>query len=102
MTANPQQKLIGIVAGAVLALGATTALAAAPAPKGAASDPPIVLAQSRPSTSTAVVVRTEEYPAMQRSLLKARAEGPDALRHYVWRTRTIYNWYIVDFALPAQ
>jgi hypothetical protein len=41
---------------------------------------------------------TQSYPASQAGVRKAAAEGPDALRRYVQRTRMIYNYYYWDFA----
>jgi hypothetical protein len=29
---------------------------------------------------------------------RAAAQGPEALRRYIWRTRMIYNYYYWDFA----
>jgi hypothetical protein len=28
----------------------------------------------------------------------AAAQGPEALRRYIWRTRMIYNYYYWDYA----
>jgi len=38
------------------------------------------------------------YPAFEAGVRRAADEGPDALRHYIERTRTIYGFYYWDFA----
>jgi hypothetical protein len=87
--------------GAALALATTTALADAPAPQ-----------QPVPETLVKLVVadRTETvpqagssttqyvYPSSEAGVRRAAAQGPLALRLYIYRTRTIYNYYIWDFA----
>jgi hypothetical protein len=40
----------------------------------------------------------QAYPAMQRGVRQAAGQGPDALRRYIERTRTIYSYYYWDFA----
>ena len=40
----------------------------------------------------------DAFPAHQRGVRNAAAEGPDALRRYVWRTRMIHNFSYEDFA----
>ena len=37
------------------------------------------------------------YPANEAGVRRAAAEGPEALRRYIWRTRTVYNYYFWDF-----
>lgn len=39
------------------------------------------------------------FPAHQRGVRQAAAEGNEALRRYIWRTRMIYDFYYNDFAL---
>ena len=38
------------------------------------------------------------FPAYQAGVRAAAAQGPDALRRYIWRTRMVYNFYYADFA----
>jgi hypothetical protein len=38
------------------------------------------------------------YPPLEAGVRRAAAQGPEALRRYIWRTRMIYNynfWYFV-------
>lgn len=86
--------------------GASVALALFMSPSAMAADvevqadaAPVVVAQALPAPGT----RTAEpianrYPAYQRGVRMAAAEGPEALRRYIWRTRMIYNFYYYDFA----
>jgi hypothetical protein len=37
------------------------------------------------------------YPANEAGVRRAAAEGPEALRRYIWRTRMVYNYYFWDF-----
>jgi hypothetical protein len=80
----------GLVAAALSAMFALGAGAANAAPEGT-----IVVAQARVATPTTVVVR--QYPDYMKRAAAAAAEGPDALRRYLWRTRGIYNFYYWDF-----
>ena len=92
-----------LAGGALLALGlavSPASFAAAPA-DASAHAAPIVVAQAPAASVTRapVVVPVEAYPAYQRGVRQAAAEGPDALRRYIWRTRMIYNFYYNDFAI---
>lgn len=82
-----------------LAVFASSTVAAAEADSRTASDTTrITVAQaSSPSSREARPIGTA-YPAYQRGVRAAAAEGPEALRRYVWRTRMIYNFYYYDFA----
>ena len=80
----------GIVA---VALSATFALAAGAA--NAAPEETIVVAQAGVAAPGTVVVRP--YPDYMKRAAAAAAQGPDALRRYLWRTRGIYNFYYWDF-----
>ena len=55
----------------------------------------IVVAQAG-TTTTRVVVET--FPSYQTGVRAAAAQGPEALRRYLWRTRMIYNFHYNDFA----
>jgi len=78
----------------------------AAAPEGAATDAsaqarPVVIAQVT-SQSVAPGARDVEpyamFPAYQRGVRDAAAQGNEALRRYIWRTRMIYDFYYPDFA----
>ena len=38
------------------------------------------------------------FNPIEAGVRRAAAQGPDALRRYIWRTRMIYNYYYWDFA----
>lgn len=86
----------GILTLAVLASPAGWAGASA---DGNTSAPAIVVAQA---SSAAPALQPgappNAYPAYQRGVRQAAAEGNEALRRYIWRTRMIYNYYYDDFA----
>lgn len=100
MTSQPLHcTLAGCAAFAVAVLASSTVLAAEPDSRTTPNTPRIMLAQAAPASSRAARAVGEAYPAYQRGVRAAAAEGPDALRRYVWRTRMIYNFYYYDFAL---
>ena len=37
------------------------------------------------------------YPANEAGVRRAAAEGPEALRRHIWRTRMVYNHYFWEF-----
>jgi hypothetical protein len=89
--------------------GASIALALLISPSALAADAasadmevnaaPVVVAQALPAPSTRTAAPTAgRYPVYQRGVRMAAAEGPEALRRYIWRTRMIYNFYYYDFA----
>jgi len=78
---------------AILTFGASSASAAG-------NEEAVVVAQAvivAPAPATVVV---REYPAYMSRAVAAAAQGPVALRRYLWRTRMIYNFYYPDF-IPA-
>ena len=77
-----------------LALSAAFALAAGTA-SAAPNEETIVVAQATVAAPTTVVVR--QYPDYMKRAAAAAAQGPDALRRYLWRTRMIYNFSYWDF-----
>ena len=91
-------KRIGRATVALIALSASIAFANGPATT-AANDGTIVVAQAGTTTVTRVVI--EPFPAYQTGVRMAAAQGPEALRRYIWRTRMIYNFYYDDFAPRA-
>ena len=64
-----------------------------------ANDSAVVVAQAGRATTTRVAIAP--FPAYQAGVRAAAAQGPDALRRYIWRTRMIYNFYYADFAPRA-
>ena len=90
--------LAGCAAFAVAVLASSTVSAAEPDSRTASDTPRIMLAQAAPASSRAARPIDDAYPAYQRGVRAAAAEGPEALRRYVWRTRMIYNFYYHDFA----
>jgi hypothetical protein len=93
------------VKNACRALGAAFALAAAIAFAGAPETPqsvhsgPLVLADaSTPSATARAAASDRHYPPGEAGVRRAAAQGPEALRRYIWRTRMIYNYYYWDFA----
>jgi len=92
-----------LAGGALLALGLVISPGTFAAATAAATTygAPIIVAQApvAPAARAPVVVPVQAYPAYQRGVRQAAAEGPDALRRYIWRTRMIYNFYYNDFAI---
>jgi hypothetical protein len=89
--------------------GASVALALLISPSATAADAAsaeveadtgsVVVAQALPAPGArSAVPIANPYPAYQRGVRMAAAEGPEALRRYIWRTRMIYNFYYFDFA----
>jgi hypothetical protein len=82
-----------------LAILVSTAVSAAQSDDSVGSHEPIVVAQnSTPAAAARSAGTTNNFPPYQRGVRKAAAEGPEALRRYIWRTRMIYNFYYHDFA----
>jgi hypothetical protein len=85
-----------------LATVAATLLASTPSQAQTdanAAPAPIVVAQ----TSVGVAAKPETTvsdatPVHLRGVRAAAAQGPDALRRYIFRTRMIYGFYYNDFA----
>ena len=96
-----------LFSGAVIALAGIASypvLAAAPEGEtvhGPAEARPVVIAQA---TGASVALARRDvtpyaaFPAYQRGVREAAAQGNEALRRYVWRTRMIYGFYYPDFA----
>ena len=98
MTANPHRTHVRFTLAAALALGATAAIASTPAPQGSGAEPPIVLAQAASASGAARAADPAAgHPPLEAGVRRAAAEGPEALRRYVFRTRMIYNWYMPKF-----
>ncbi|MEO9136045.1 MAG: hypothetical protein ABI316_05530 [Casimicrobiaceae bacterium] len=50
------------------------------------------------SSQTTAATPRRIYPPSEAGVRRAAAQGSDALRRYIWRTRMIYNYYYWDFA----
>jgi hypothetical protein len=94
-------KRIGRATVALIALSSGIAFAAGTAPDTAttSTDAVIVAQAAMAAPPTRVVV--EVFPSYQAGVRAAAAQGPEALRRYIWRTRMIYNFYYEDFAPRA-
>ena len=87
--------------GAALTLATTTALADASAPQLPVGETPVQLAVANETESMRAARNSTTphiYASSEAGLRRAVAQGPDALRHYIFRTRTIYHYYFWDFA----
>ena len=86
--------------GAALAFATTTALANASAPQPSVPETSVKLAvadstETMPAASGSTTPSI--YPSSEAGLRRAAAQGPTALRQYIFRTRMIYNYYFWDF-----
>lgn len=86
--------------GAAIVLAGTVEAAGTPQTLPPTSSAPLAIApdagaQSRRTTPAATQRR---YPPGEAGVRRAAAQGSDALRRYIWRTRMIYNYYYRDFA----
>jgi|KBSSwiStaDraftv2_1062776.scaffolds.fasta_scaffold1040792_1 hypothetical protein len=98
MKANRHKAVHRLLLGGALALGSVGVLAADAGIDRSSADAPMVLAQA--ATTQARSASTDPaagFPPLEAGVRRAAAEGPDALRRYVWRTRMIYNYYMPDF-----
>ena len=86
--------------GAALALAASTALADASAPQLAVPEASMKLTVTEMMPAASGSATQYIYPSSEVGLRRAAAQGPVALRLYIYRTRMIYNYYIWDFATP--
>jgi len=85
--------------GAAFALAATIASAGAPeAPQSTPSGPLVLADASVPWGTSRAAASDRRYPPGEAGVRRAAAQGPEALRRYIWRTRMIYNYYYWDFA----
>jgi hypothetical protein len=87
--------------GGIIALAATlpASIAFANGLTTTGANDSVVVAQAGTTTVTRVVIET--FPSYQTGVRAAAAQGPEALRRYLWRTRMIYNFYYDDFAPRA-
>jgi len=89
-------------AGVGLATIAVTLLASAPSyaqdDAKAVAEPVVVAQASSNSAVSSNGAIPYAFPAYQRGVRAAAAEGPESLRRYVHRTRMIYGFNYNDFA----
>jgi hypothetical protein len=84
-----------------LALAATAALAN---PVASPTSVPQASIQVAVADSTEAVAQVSgsrmphSFPPSEAGVRRAAAQGPEALRRYIWRTRMIYNYYFWNFA----
>jgi hypothetical protein len=83
--------------GAALALAATATLANPSAPQTSAPQTSMQLALAD-STEPTIAGAPRDYPPLQAGAWRAAAQGPEALRRYIFRTRMIYEYYYPYFA----
>jgi hypothetical protein len=82
------------------ALGAALALAAAAAfanPSAPQTSEQLVVADSTETAQARGGTAQHDYPPLQAGVRRAAAQGPEALRRYIWRTRNIYEYYYPNF-----
>jgi hypothetical protein len=86
--------------GTALALAATAALAN---PVASPTLVPQTSMQVAVADSTETVAQVSgstlrrSFPPSEAGVRRAAAQGPEALRRYIWRTRMIYNYYFWNF-----
>lgn len=86
--------------GAALALAATAALANPLAPQTSAPQTSVQLAVADSTEAVAnapISTMPRSYPPLEAGVWRAAAQGPEALRRYIWRTRMIYGYYYWNF-----
>jgi hypothetical protein len=86
--------------GAALALAATPALANLLAPQTSVPQTSVQLAIADNTEAVAgapISIMPRSYPPSEAGVRRAAAQGPEALRRYIWRTRMIYNYYFWNF-----
>ena len=86
--------------GAAFALAATTALANLLAPQTSVpqtSVQPAVADSTGTVAGASISTMPRSYPSSEAGVRRAAAQGPEALRRYIWRTRMIYNYNFWNF-----
>jgi hypothetical protein len=84
--------------GTALALAATAALANPVAsPTSVRQTSMQVAVADSTETVAQVSASTTSFPPSEAGVRRAAAQGPEALRRYIWRTRMIYNYYFWSF-----
>ena len=100
MSQKPMHGMLLAATAAALALAISPAASAAQTNVVVADSAPIVLAQAPMSApATRVIVFDPALGAVNyRGVREAALQGPDELRRYIFRTRSIYNYYYEDWA----
>lgn len=80
--------------GAALALAATAAIAD---PSASQTPVPQSLMVAQNTAVAPGSTAQRGYPPLQAGVRQAAAQGPVALRRYIWRTRMIFNYYYPDW-----
>jgi hypothetical protein len=83
-----------------LALAATAALASPVASPTSVSQTSMQVAVADSTEAVAQVsgsTMPHSFPPSEAGVRRAAAQGPEALRRYIWRTRMIYNYYFWNF-----
>jgi len=86
---------------ASIALSAGIAFAAGTAPDTATMNNDVVIVAQATMAAPPTRAIVEVFPSYQAGVRTAAAQGPEALRRYIWRTRMIYNFHYDDFAPRA-
>lgn len=89
-----------VALGAALALAATATPANPLAPQTSVPQTSVKLAVADSTDAVADAPGTampRSYPSSEAGVRLAAAQGPEALRRYIWRTRMIYNYYFWNF-----
>jgi hypothetical protein len=60
------------------------------------ASPPAAIAEESAVMAVVLQPRITLSPSQEARLRTEAEKGIDALRRYVWRTRTIYNYYLPD------
>jgi hypothetical protein len=84
----------------VLALAATAALANPVASQDSIpqdSTRPALADSGQTGVQAVGSASPRSYPANEAGVRRAAAQGPEALRRYIWRTRMVYNYYFWNF-----
>jgi hypothetical protein len=101
MSLDRHMKRSGHALAGALALAATAALASPSVSPTSVPQDSMQLAGADSSQMVAEApgsATPRNYPAVEAGVRRAAAEGPEALRRYIWRTRMVYNYYFWDFA----
>lgn len=83
--------------GAALALAATATIADPVASQTAVPQTSLMVAAADGTDMAPGSTMERNYPPLQAGVRQAAAQGPDALRRYIWRTRRIFNYYYPDW-----
>jgi hypothetical protein len=89
------------VLGAATALAVSIALANSPDAEATPAQSPVTLAAAERTDAVADGSRAairRSFPSSEAGVRRAAAQGSEALRRYIYRTRMIYNYYFWDFA----